>query len=175
MRRIFAGMKKLFLIFALLISAATTFAQEEPEMPPYLKDPMVPEFEMLMLDSTTMFNTADIPDGQPVIIMYFSPDCSHCVSHIEQMLKHWDDFSTAQIYMVTPMTLSATQALSEKMGLNLKENITFGKDVQFFVMNHYDIKAFPFTAVYDKNKKLVGGFGSKTDMETILRALAMAK
>lgn len=176
MRRIFAGMKKLILIFVMLVSVAPLFAQdEEIEMPPYLKDPMLPAFEMLMLDSTTMLQTADIPAGQPIVIMYFSPDCSHCVTHTEEMIKHWDIFSDANIYMITPMTLSATKEFSEKMELDKKDNVTFGKDVQFFVMNHYDVKSFPFTAVYDKDKKLVGGFDSKADLETIIRAVSLAK
>ena len=51
------------------------------------------------MDSSTIFNTYNIPDGKATLLMFFGPDCDHCKHFTEQMLKGMDSSKDVQIYM----------------------------------------------------------------------------
>lgn len=170
-------MKKLAAVIALICACyfPGSAQVQEADTLPYLKYPVLPTFEILMEDSSTKFSTYYIPDGRPVILMYFSPDCGHCFDIAQQLLARKDDLGKTRIYMVTPMSLAGIKDFSEKLNLKKHKNITIGKDYQFFCINFYGIKTFPFVAVYDVNKKLIQAFPGKLTVEDVIKAVDRAR
>lgn len=173
---IFAQMKNLLIIVAaVLLSTVSLLAQDGTlENPQYLQNPTLPSFEILLEDSTTMFNTKDIPTGKPTVLMYFSPDCDHCALVVRKIKEHNKDFKKAHIYMSTPMSLAATKEFSKELEIDKMDNITIGKDHAFFVIKYYKITSFPFLAVYDSNKQLVGAFHANADFNDVVKAVKNA-
>lgn len=170
-------MKKLILLSVLAVSCVgNVFAQEEEEVqPPYLKYPVLPTFEILCEDSNKIVSTYDIPEGRPIIIMYFSPDCDHCLSVTKKILEHKDEFKKTRIYMSSPMYLAQINEFAKELELDKQKNIIIGKDFNYFVLKFYDLKSFPFIAVYNGDKKLVEGFKGGFKFEDVLKALERAK
>ncbi|MEO6851241.1 MAG: hypothetical protein ABI203_08280, partial [Mucilaginibacter sp.] len=87
-------MKKLFFLFSMVLFAGCTFAQSKPDID------KIPPFRILKTDST-WFTPADIRKNKPVMIIYFSPDCSHCQHLMYEMKPRMKEFGDTQIVMVT--------------------------------------------------------------------------
>jgi thiol-disulfide isomerase/thioredoxin len=162
-------MKRIFLSILFIGITIATWAQNDVQ-PDYLKNPVVPEFRLLMQDSSTIFNTKDIPKGKPIVLIMFSPDCHHCEELTASIIKNIDKLKNTRIYMLTPMTISMIKPFYEKMELAKYKNILVGKDHEFFFPNYYKAYDIPFIAVYDKNKKFVKTLGQNSTAEDIAAA-----
>lgn len=162
----------LFLVFLLLISASSSYAQgNAADSLPYIKYPTLPAFKLLMQDSETVFNTYAIPEGKPTLLMFFSPDCDHCQMVTDTLIKHIDELKDVQIYMLTPMSLTAIKGFYEKMGLKKFKNIVVAKDYEIFFPRFYKAYYVPFLVAYDRHKKYVKSFEGGGKFKDIREAL----
>ena len=131
-------------------------AQKE-EMAPYLKYPRLPAFNIMLPDSSTIFNTYNIPKGKPIAILFFDPDCKHCRSFTESLVKGMDSVKNVRFYMVTfNHNFGNLRDFYKNYELDKYKNIeSVGRDYEFFVMSYYSAKHLPTLALYDGDKKLV--------------------
>lgn len=162
-------MKQLITIFLVILSVSA-YGQAQFEAP-YQKNPSLPAFNMLMLDSTDVLNGNNIPSGRPVILIMFSPDCNHCEQLTDSIVKHMDRLAKARIYMVTPMYLPAIKEFYKKKQLSKHKNIVVGKDYEFFFPKFYNAYDVPFIVVYNRNKTLVKAFGQHNTITEIIEAI----
>src|SRR5258706_7053070 len=80
-------MKKLIILFFVLLKISSLHAQESDTIPPYQKDSFhLPAFTVLKTDSVYT-NDRIIPKDKPVIIVYFSPECGHCQLTAQEFSK----------------------------------------------------------------------------------------
>jgi len=146
------------------------YAQTYDSIPPYQKDSTIPAFSILQTDST-WFNKEALPHNEPVVIIYFSPECGHCqlTAHEfdEKMKKMKDVFFVWVSYH--PMT--DIKSFAEEYKLVDQKNIRVGRDPKYFVPSFYRVKFTPFMAVYGKNGKLIQTYDSGTDPDTIIKLL----
>lgn len=169
-------MKRLIITVFVSLVSMVGFAQEQiADTLPYIKYPVLPTFDILSLDSSKTFSTYDIPKGKPVILIFFSPDCSHCIELGKKIVEHKDDFKKSRIYMATPMALPATQKYADSTGLSKMKNVMIGKDFRFFSISFYGMKSFPFAAVYYGDKKLVTAFSSTFTAEDLIKVIDRAQ
>lgn len=152
-------MKKIFLLAAVLCalvnmpaSAQIHKTAEDTVVYAYQKNPKLPAFRVLELDSSTIFNTYNIPSGKPVAIIYFGPECEHCQRFTESMLKSIDSLKDFRIYMFTFAPLSQLKTFYEKYHLADYKNIMMGKDYEFFFPSFFGARFVPYIAIYDKHK-----------------------
>ena len=159
-------------VFTIILTALTIagFAQAQFEAP-YQKNPTLPAFNMLMLDSSEVFNSYNIPKGRPVILIMFSPDCNHCEQLTDSLIANMDKLKKARIYMVTPMPLSFIKDFYVKKKLAKYENVVLGKDYEFFFPKFYNAYDVPFIVVYDRKKALVNTFGQHATMKELIGAI----
>ena len=160
-------MRKILFALALLSLGATTgraqgeAAKKEKNatdtLRPYQKNPTLPAFNIRLMDSVTIFNTYNIPDGKPVAIMLFSPECKHCKRTIKALTKGMDSIKNIQFYLVTGFhDMAAIKAFYEEHHLADYPNIkVVGRDYEFFFLSFYQTKIVPDIALYDAHKKLV--------------------
>jgi peroxiredoxin len=90
-------MKKLILFFCLIIVAGCSQAQDTVDN---AKIQNIPPFKLLRTDST-WFTPANLKKNKPVMIIYFSPDCSHCQHLVYEMRPKMKQLRNVQIVMVT--------------------------------------------------------------------------
>ncbi len=162
------------LALSFLMISAAAFAQDKTvkDSLPYQKYPKLPAFNLLLQDSATIFNTYNIPEGKPTLLVFFSPDCEHCELTIKALLGRLDSLKDVQLYLFTPMDLSMLKPFSAKLNLKAYKNIrVVGKDYQYFFPMFYGAKYVPYLVVYDRRKKFVKMWEGGAKMEELMKVL----
>jgi thioredoxin-related protein len=162
-------MKKLLLIFSLIITAGCTQAQmlgTATTIPP-----TIPPYHILTTDSVYV-TPADLPRNKAVMIIYFAPDCSHCHHLINEMKPKMKNFKDVQIVMITFVTqLRAIKDFYRDFQLKKYPNITVGTEgYTYLVQKFYQAKTTPYIALYDKNKKLIRAFDKAPNIDELIEA-----
>lgn len=124
---------------------------------PYQKYPSLPAFNILEMDSTTIFNTYNIPKGKPVAIVFFDPECKHCKRTMKRLTSSMDSVKNVSFYFVTPHHyMGNVKKFYEEHHLGDYKNVqVVGRDYEFFFFSYYGTKYLPDIVIYDANKKLV--------------------
>jgi thiol-disulfide isomerase/thioredoxin len=167
------------LMLAMLLLAAASGAQDnkgtvsaataEDTLKPYQRYTGLPAFNILEMDSTTVFNTYNIPKGSVTALMLFSPDCKHCKRTIDALCKSMDSVSDVHFYLVTAYhSMTDIKKFYEEHHLSRYKNVeVVGMDYEFFYFTYYKTKFVPDVALYDKNKKLITLIEGETDATAI--------
>ncbi|MCM5529141.1 peroxiredoxin [Parasegetibacter sp. NRK P23] len=145
-------MKYIFLL-ATFFSLTTLSAQNTE--PAYKRFPTVPPFELLATDSVSKLSKNQLKKNQPVLIMYFSPDCDHCQHQTEDILANIDKLKDVQIVMCSYQPMETIRAFKEKYKLAQYPNIMIGRDTKYFVPSFYGVNSLPYLAFYDKKGNLI--------------------
>jgi len=173
-------MRRILLLIAPFVFFATGLhAQNAPaapakdSLPAYLKYPKLPAFNILEMDSVTVFNTYNIPAGKPIALMLFSPDCKHCKRTINALLKGIDSIKNVQFYLVTGShSMTDIRKVYKEHHLEDYKNFQkMGRDYEFFYLSYYGTKFVPDVALYDEHKKLIKLIEGETTATEIYKAI----
>jgi thiol-disulfide isomerase/thioredoxin len=175
-------MKKIFFLLVLSgVFIMPAMAREDDDtaqhkqaadtLKPYQKYPKLPAFNIRLMDSTTVFNTYNIPAGKKTMIVFFSPDCKHCQALVRHLTRSMDSFENVQFYMVTPVhSMADLRNFYHKYHLGDYKNIkVVGRDYEFFFGTFYGIKVVPDLALYDEHKMLIKLFEGDTPLADIYK------
>ncbi len=127
----------------------------------------LPFFDLLLIDSSTRLNTANIPQGKPIILLYVSPQCPYCAAELASILKNISTLGDTKFYVFTNWPFRQFKLFYKHFGLDKYPNIVAGQDYTNAFMHHYSVPGVPFTAFYDKNKKLEKAFVGLLSIEEI--------
>ena len=159
-------MKKIVLILSLIIVAYSCNAQTGAK--PNIDK--IPPFKILKPDST-WFTPNDLKKGKPVMVIYFSPDCSHCQHMMYDMKPKMKQFSNAQIVMVTFTDfnrLAMIRNFVRDFDLAKYHNIIVGTEARtYLVQRYYQVATTPYVAIYDKKGKLIRAFNRLPAIDTL--------
>ena len=159
---------KFIIFFCLLLSATICQAQDDLNVPPYKRYPTLPPLQLLLGDSTTKYTKESLPEKKPLLLMLFSPECSHCQHTAEEMYDHRDELKEIQIVMATIYPLYEINEFMEKYKLNEMKNVVAGKDIYFLLPPFYSVKNFPYLAMYNKKGDLIMGFEGSMSIEKVI-------
>lgn len=158
-------MKNWLLTSMTLILFSVSFAQSGN--PPYKQTKKLPDFE-LETPGKGVFKTAQIKKGTPVIIMFFSPGCDHCINQFESMQKRKNEFKNYQIVMATFQPIEELTEFNKKYQIDKYPNIVTGRDAHYFLPPFFEISNFPYLAFYDKNRKLITAYEGNMSVDNML-------
>lgn len=146
------------LIFlAILFGCSKTFAQT------------LPDFKMKLTDGST-FSTKNVSHKKPVLVIYFAPDCEHCRALMDQLLPQMNTFKNTQILMVTFESLDDIAWFENHYQTKKYPNIKVGMEVPvFFLKNYYHLEHTPFTALFNKNGKLMVSYKEYTPVSDLIK------
>jgi thiol-disulfide isomerase/thioredoxin len=161
-------MKNLLFFLLLFYMSTSIFAQVDSTTPPYKKFPTLPPLQILLGDSATKYTKENLPHNKPVLIMIFSPECSHCQHEAEEMMAHKDDLKDLQVVMVTFHPLWQMNEFVNKYKLNELPNFVIGRDTYFMLPSFYAIHNLPFHAMYDKEGNLITVFEGSMELSKVL-------
>jgi thiol-disulfide isomerase/thioredoxin len=133
---------------------------------------LLPSFNLLLVDSLTNLNTRDIPTGQPVIVIGFSPWCKHCQAETREILQHIEQFNNTRIYYVTSDPFDQMKIFYQYFGLAKYPNITLGRDTQAFFLPYFKTRGVPFTAIFDSKKRLKQVFSNGVTSNKLTQSIA---
>lgn len=110
----------------------------------------------------------DLDPDQPVVLIYFSPDCEECQQFTKALVKRMDDFKDRQLVFVTFQPLDQVTAFYKKNGLAKYPGLKMGTEgYSFTVQKYYKIDHFPFVASYDKSGHLERVYINNTEPEKL--------
>jgi thioredoxin-related protein len=84
------------------------------------------------------------------------------------MYQHKEDLKDIQIVMATILNLTQMNDFMQRYKLNEMPNIVAGKDIFFLLPPFYDIKNFPYMAMYNKKGNLIMGFEGSMPIEKLI-------
>lgn len=133
----------------------------------------MPSFDILLNDTVTKLNTTNIPEGQPVVLFFFGPDCPYCQNFTRNLTEHIDELKDIRFYMVSVASPHDIQHYDTLFSLNKYKNIVLGRDVKGYFISNYKAPGYPYMAVYDKHKKfkqiIIGGV-SIDSLKTVINS-----
>lgn len=153
-------MKRIVLLIGLLTTMLVASAQtttEENKNAPYLKVPHIPPFAILQTDSV-WFYKKDLPKNTPIVIIYFSPDCSHCQWEVKEIIDSMQYFQKAFFVLGAYKNMGEIKEFNEKYKVSTMPNMRIGRDTSYFLPQFYKVKFTPFIAVYDEDGNFMKAF-----------------
>jgi len=144
------------------------FAQLDTTQAPYQRFPHVPPFQILLGDSATVYKKEALPKNKPVLLLIFSPECSHCQHTAEELVKRKNEFKNIEIVMATLHSISQMNAFVKTYGLNAMPNVVVGKDVHFILPAFYNIHNLPYMALYKANGDLIRTVEGSLPLDKVL-------
>jgi len=172
-------MKKLLLLFNLLSAMACTHAQTPDAKTIEAKKYMasiehIAPFRILTTDSTYL-TPANLKKGMPVMVIYFSPDCSHCQHMMYELKPKMKELKNIQVVMITWSRENDIRPIREfQRDFDLKKypNFTLGTEgYTAKAQNYYQVKTTPFIAIYNKGGNISKYFDKVVPVDTILAAV----
>ena len=137
------------------------------------KNPLesMPDFELLLPDSTTILNTRNIPKDKISILIHFESDCLECQAQTSDILKNMDSLKSIQFYFLTTERFQRLSVFNKHYKIVNYPNIIAGQDFEKFFPKFIQIPSTPLLAVYDKNKKLRMVFNGRINAQELISAL----
>ena len=127
----------------------------------------IPSINLLMIDSTTKINTANLKDNEPVVFFFFSPQCPYCKLQTEDIISNIKSLNNIHFYLVSSFPFRTLKQYYRQYELERYSNITVGRDYDYHFVDYYSVKSIPYIAVFNKDKILKKVFVGKTDINVI--------
>jgi thiol-disulfide isomerase/thioredoxin len=156
------------LILALFFSAEA-FTQTDSLDAAFRRFPTIPPFDLLRIDSSHL-TKEDIAKKHNTLVMFFSPDCSHCQHQTEDMIAAMDSLRDVEIVMATYQPFEEMVSFYQKYEIAKYANIKMGRDTKFFLPPYYRMKNLPFIALYDKKGSLITTFEGNQPVSKLVEA-----
>ena len=170
-------MRKYVLSVILLLSIVAVHAQKKDGLNkevvrdslPYKKYTDLPAFNLRLMDSTTIFNTFNIPSGKPTALMLFDPNCKHCHDVITELTKGMDSLQHINFYLISfNSDYRALRAYYDEFKMAKYPNIKLiGRDYEFFYMDFYGVNSFPDVALYSSDKQFIHLFEGRATVKEL--------
>lgn len=128
----------------------------------------IPSFKILLRDSSTYLDTKSIKNGKPIVLFYYGPHCPYSRAQMEEMLENMSIMKNIQFVLITHSQFSEMNKFCSHYGINKYNNIVSGIDYNNFLGDYFKITGVPFTAIYDKDKKLISAFTGKIFVKQII-------
>lgn len=165
-------MKHVVLLLSLLVAALASPAQSEQGAATltYRNFNEVPAFPLLDLEGKKFSSGSVRPKGKTLVVVYFSPTCSHCIEFTEQLTSQLKSFRNTQFLYVSAYPLEEIKTFAITRGFHKMSNFRVGQDPEFNMGRFYELKEIPGVFVYSKEGKLTRSFDSKLKMEDLVAA-----
>ena len=161
-------MKQILLFTLASFFALTARSQNNNAEPPYKRFPSFPPIKLLSPDSVSYFTKDNLKKKSAAMLMLFNPDCDHCRKETEEIIQNIEKFKNIQIVMATTMPYEIMKSFIEEYKLDQYDNISVGRDFQYFLPTFFKISNLPFLAFYNKNKDLISVFEGSLGVPKIL-------
>ena len=162
-KQVYMG-RNVALFIMLLFSFLITHAQQ-PEA-----KPLAP-FDITLINNKN-FRAFELKKTEPVMLVYFSPDCDHCKELTKEILKSAKTFGSKHLVMVTYFPIADVKKFANDLSIQNYPNIKVGTEgMTLVVQKHYNIRTFPFVALYNKSGKLSKMFREQAPPKDIVKAM----
>jgi thioredoxin-related protein len=156
--------RKLAILFLLLTASITSYSQSAAS------SGKIAPFQ-IRLTNGQQFTSSQLAAG-PVVLVYFSPDCDHCQDFTKDMLKNYSVIANKQVVMVTFQAMDMLKPFVTQYRLGTYPNIKVGTEgTSYLVQRYYQIRSFPYIAIYDKKGNLVKTYEGEQPHDEIFKTI----
>jgi len=138
--------------------------------PPYLKNPGIPPFRLLEVDSVHFITKDNLKKNHKVLIMFFSPECDHCKHQMKDILADFNKFKDIEIVMATFQPFDEMKSFYNYFRIGDHPSIMIGRDEKYMLPPYYRMQSLPCLALYDKKGQFIKKFEGNQQVDTILMA-----
>ena len=165
-------MKSVLFVLVCFFSFCSAEAQmpSQPTEAPYLKNPGIPPFRLLEVDSVTYLTKEVLKKNQLVMLMFFSPECEHCKHQMRDILDNFSQFKDIQIVMATFQPFNEMKAFYTYFRIGDHANIHMGRDEHYMLPPFFRMQSLPYLALYDKKGQLIAHFEGNQKIDTLMNA-----
>ncbi|MBO9570838.1 MAG: redoxin family protein [Chitinophagaceae bacterium] len=161
------------LLFCITVALAACFAGEAEPQKTGKEGKPLPNFVVQLPDSISFLNTQKLQDNTPLAVFYFSPACPHCRAQVTEMIDDMDRLKDIQLLFITAYPYNHMKRFYEQYDLKKYPNIIIGSDTANFISSYFGITGVPYTAIYDKHKRLTKAFLGKIYSSQIINAAGL--
>lgn len=130
-----------------------------------------PAFPLFTLDSSRISSVSVRTKNEPIVVICFSPTCSHCQHQAEEITSHMKDFKEVKFLMVSSYPMQEVREFAEAYALNRFPNILVASDPNFSMGQFYELRSLPGIYLYDKKGKYKKHFETNVIAEDLLKAI----
>ena len=121
----------------------------------------LPSFKIMMTNGQ-YFSASDLSKKEPVVLIYFSPDCEHCQKLMTEVFKNINKFKQSQLVLITFKPIDDLRGFERQYHTANYSFIKSGTEGNtFYIRYYYKIATTPFTALFDKKGNLIISYGKK--------------
>lgn len=155
-------MKTTFLIFLAFLSFAGNLVVAQD----------LPKFSFYDA-AKKVFTQANLKPGQPLVVVYFDPDCDHCNKQAQLIQAEVSKFANAQmVWVAFPASIEAITAFGKKyFPAQFGKSFFFLRDNDYTFDRSFGYSEAPSIYVYNKSRKLVKSYSKKEVPAAELAAL----
>lgn len=164
-------MKRIFILFSLILTAVYSNAQNKDS----IRKPLpIPNYKILTTDSVWV-TPANLKKDKPVVVIYFSPDCGHCQKMMYELKPKIQQLANVQVVMITwslKYDIRAIKTFKRDFDLKKYPNFIIGTEgYTALVQQYYKIDTTPFIALYHADRKWARYFDKLPKTEDVLAAV----
>ncbi|RXK58735.1 redoxin domain-containing protein [Lacibacter luteus] len=152
-------MRNILFTVVLFLAAFNIQAQTKADtIPAHLQNLRLPDFKLLLTDSSTSFYTEQLSKKKTTVLMSFSPDCDHCKNQTKELIENIQKLKSVQIVMATTYPFEMMKQFYIDYQISTYKNIIMGRDVLYFFPKYYRNHYLPLITIYNKNGELIHYF-----------------
>ena len=131
----------------------------------------LPSFKIMMTNGQ-YFSASDLSKKEPVVLIYFSPDCEHCQKLMTEVFKNINKFKHSQLVLITFKPIDDLRGFERQYHTANYSFIKSGTEGNtFFIRYYYKLATTPFTALFDKKGNLIVSYRKETPVNELLKQL----
>jgi thioredoxin-related protein len=165
MKRLLIAILGLFILYSVQAQSPANISEA-----PYMKNPGIPPFKLLKVDSLHFITNDDIKKNHKVLFLFFSPECEHCKHQMRDILADFNQFKDIEIVMATFQPFDEMKSFYNYFRIADHSNILMGRDEKYFLPPFFRMQSLPFLVLYDKKGQLITHFEGNQKVDTILQA-----
>jgi thiol-disulfide isomerase/thioredoxin len=134
----------------------------------------MPAFQLLLSNGKTL-STSNLK-GKPVLLIYFSSDCDHCITLMNAFFKKANEFKKAEVLLVTFRPLADVVNFEKNYKTSRFAHIRVGAEkTPLYLQRYYKLQNTPFTALFDKTGTLVFSQRKDPSVDELVKRLKQLK
>ena len=153
--------------YIIVLSGLAGCFNHQPTIKTGFEGKPMPSFNLLLMDSTTLFNTSTIPEGKPIVFFLLNPVCPYCRAETEDMINDMKSLSNIRFYLFSNFSFDMIKQFYDHYQLNKYPNIVVGQDYTAYFGDYYKAPGVPYIAFYRKDKRLNEVLMGKIEINTI--------
>lgn len=110
----------------------------------------LPSLRLLNMDST-IFETKDLPEQKPLVIIFFNTTCEHCQQEAQLLSRGQDSLKAATVLWVSEENIADISTFAQQYHLPYKVL----KAGSGYCYRQFGVNAIPTILIYDTQRKLV--------------------